>query len=115
MEIKHFHNLPVGASFVVDGESYIKKDEVSFRNAYGIEQNIDPLFDAKLGKALGLVEAPVAAPVSIKLVGTVVDGKLVVNLHLTGDTLSLLQNAEATVDGHFDGNVFVVTGISGRR
>ena len=115
MQIKHFQNLPVGASFVIDGESYIKKDEVSFRNAYGIEQNIDPIFDAKLGKALGLVAAEVAPPPTVKLQGTVVDGKLVVNLRLTGDTLPLLQNAAATVDGYFDGNVFVVTGISGSR
>jgi hypothetical protein len=113
MEIKHFHNLPVGAAFVVDGESYIKKDGVSFRNAYGMEQNIDPLFDAKLGKALGLVEAEAPAAASLKLQGKVQAGQLIVTLK--GGSLDLFEGSEATVDGHFDGNVFVVTGISGRR
>ena len=113
MEIKHFQNLPVGANFVVDGESYIKKDEVSFRNAYGIEQNIDPLFDAKLGKALGLVEAPVAAPATVKLQGVVKNGFL--HVALKSASLDLFEGAEVTVDGHFDGNVLVVTGISGKR
>ena len=113
MEIKHFHNLPVGANFVVDGESYIKKDEVSFRNAYGIEQNIDPLFDAKLGKALGLVSAEVAPPPTVKLQGTVKGGQLIVTLK--SNSTELFEGSTVTVDGHFDGNVFVVSGISGTR
>lgn len=113
MEIKHFYNLPVGANFVVDGESFIKKDEVSFRNAYGMEQNIDPLFDAKLGKALGLVGEDAAAPATVKLQGTVKGGQLVVALKST--STELFEGSAVTVDGHFDGNVFVVTGISGSR
>jgi hypothetical protein len=113
MEIKHFYNLPVGASFVVDGEAFTKKDEVTFRNAYGIDQNIDPLFDAKLGKALGLVAAEVAPPPTVKLQGVVKNGFL--HVALKSGSLDLFEGSEATVDGHFDGNVFVVTGISGRR
>jgi hypothetical protein len=113
MEIKHFQTLPVGASFVIDGESFIKKDEVSVRNAYGIEQMIDPIMDAKLGKALGLVEAaPVAAP-TVKLQGTVKGGQLIVTLKST--STDLFEGSAVTVDGHFDGNVFVVTGIAGSR
>jgi hypothetical protein len=113
MEIKHFHTLPIGANFVIDGESFIKKDGVSFRDAYGLEHMIDPLTDAKLGKALGLVAATAPAPASVKLQGTVKSGQLLVTLK--GGSLELFEGSEATVDGHFDGNVFVVTGISGRR
>ena len=52
MEIKYFHTLKIGDSFVVDGEKYIKHSELVFRDAYGFEHYIDPLFDVKLGKAL---------------------------------------------------------------
>ena len=114
MEIKHFHTLPVGATFVIDGEAFTKKDEVSVRNAYGVEQMIDPIMDAKLGKALGLVEAPVAASTPIKLQGKVnADGQLVVTFSKPVEQLFI--GADVTVDGTFDGNVFVVKGISGSR
>jgi hypothetical protein len=113
MEIKHFPTLPVGANFVIDGESFIKKDEVSFRDAYGMEHMIDPLTDAKLGRVLGITEAVAPKPATVKLQGTVKAGQLIVSLK--GGSLELFEGSEATVDGHFDGNVFVVTGISGRR
>lgn len=50
--IKHFLTLPVGKNFVVDGVAYTKIGDLTFRDSTGIEQNIDPLFDAKLGKVL---------------------------------------------------------------
>jgi hypothetical protein len=52
MEIKHFPTLPIGATFAVDGEAYTKTSELVFRDLYGFEHYIDPLFDAKLGREL---------------------------------------------------------------
>jgi hypothetical protein len=52
MQIIHFPTLPIGAAFVVDGEAFTKLTELTFRDPYGMEHYIDPLFDIKLGKVL---------------------------------------------------------------
>lgn len=55
--IKYFPTLEMGGTFVVDGEVYTKIGDLTFRDAVGTEQNIDPLFDAKLGKVLEAAKA----------------------------------------------------------
>jgi hypothetical protein len=53
MKIEHFLTLlKVGDTFVVDGEKFTKLTELTYRDSYGLEHYIDPLFDAKLGKVL---------------------------------------------------------------
>jgi len=52
MQITHFPTLAIGATFVVDGETFTKNSELTFRDPYGLEHYIDPLFDVKLGKVL---------------------------------------------------------------
>jgi hypothetical protein len=56
-EIKFFPTLAMGANFVVDGEAYTKIGDLTFRDAVGMERNIDPLFDVKLGKVLEAAKA----------------------------------------------------------
>jgi hypothetical protein len=50
MQIINFPTLVIGATFAVDGEVFTKLTELTFRDAYGMEHYIDPLFDAKLGR-----------------------------------------------------------------
>jgi len=52
LQIIHFPTIAIGATFVVDGEKYIKHSELVFRDYNNLEHYIDPLFDAKLGKEL---------------------------------------------------------------
>jgi hypothetical protein len=52
MEIIHFPTLAIGTVFTVDYETFTKLTELTFRDPYGLERYIDPLFDAKLGKVL---------------------------------------------------------------
>jgi hypothetical protein len=53
MKIEHFLTLlKIGDAFSVDGETFIKLTELTYKDAYGLEHYIDPLFDVKLGKAL---------------------------------------------------------------
>jgi hypothetical protein len=59
-EIKHFPTLAIGTVFTVDGETFIKHSELVFRDPYGLEHYIDPLFDVKLGRELA--GKAVAAP-----------------------------------------------------
>jgi hypothetical protein len=63
MEIINFPALAVGATFVVDGEAFTKRSELVFTDYIGIEHYIDPLFDAKLGKALAAIAAAAAPAV----------------------------------------------------
>ena len=62
MEIVNFPKIAIGATFVVDGEKYTKTEELVFRDAYGLERYIDPLFDAKLGKVLAAQAEPAPQP-----------------------------------------------------
>lgn len=61
MEIVHFLKLPNGATFVVDGETFTKHEGLVYTDAFGLEHYIDPLFDAKLGKALAAQKAEAEA------------------------------------------------------
>jgi hypothetical protein len=63
MEIVHFFKLANGASFVVDGEVFTKLEGLVYRDAFGLEHYIDPLFDVKLGKVLAEEAAKVAPQV----------------------------------------------------
>jgi hypothetical protein len=63
MEIKHFPTLAIGAVFTVDGETFTKHSELVYRDPYGMERYIDPLFDAKLGREIANTAAA-AAPVA---------------------------------------------------
>jgi hypothetical protein len=62
MKIEHFLTLlKIGDVFVVDGEKFTKLTELTYRDAYGLEHYIDPLFDVKLGRELAAqAEAAVA-------------------------------------------------------
>lgn len=113
MEITHFHSLPVGAMFTIDGEGFRKTSEVAYRGVDGLERYIDPITDAKLGKAMGVPTTVPEKPATIKLQGTVRDGNLVVSLR--GGSPELFEGAAVTVDGHFDSGILVVTGIAGSR
>lgn len=70
MQIIHFPTLAIGSTFVVDGEAFVKNTELTFRDPYGLEHYIDPLFDAKLGKVLagGSTEASPDIDTSAKVV-----------------------------------------------
>jgi hypothetical protein len=59
MKIEHFLTLlKIGDVFSVDGEKFTKLTELTYKDAYGLEHYIDPLFDVKLGKELaGLAES----------------------------------------------------------
>jgi hypothetical protein len=76
MKIEHFLTLlKIGDTFVVDGEKFTKLTELTYRDAYGLEHYIDPLFDVKLGKVLNAV-AEVASTVvdtSAKIVKDIKD------------------------------------------
>jgi hypothetical protein len=70
MQIVHFPKLAIGAVFTVDGETFTKYSELIFRDLYGLEHYIDPLFDAKLGREIaGQAAASVpVVDVSVKVV-----------------------------------------------
>jgi hypothetical protein len=50
LEIVHFHLLKIGEVFNVDGERYVKHDDLTYTDVFGMQHYIDPLFDAKIGK-----------------------------------------------------------------
>jgi hypothetical protein len=50
LEIVHFHLLKIGEVFNVDGERFVKHDDLTYTDVYGMQHYIDPLFDAKIGK-----------------------------------------------------------------
>ncbi len=52
MKIVNFPKIAIGATFSVDGETYTKSEGLIYRDAFGFERYIDPLFDAKIGKEL---------------------------------------------------------------
>ena len=64
MKIEHFLTLlKIGDVFTVDEEKFTKLTELTYRDAYGLEHYIDPLFDIKLGKALANLASPAAPQV----------------------------------------------------
>jgi len=70
LEIVHFHLLKIGEVFVVDGERFVKHDDLTYTDAFGMQHYIDPLFDAKIGKysATGKASTQPQTDVSAKIV-----------------------------------------------
>jgi hypothetical protein len=58
LEIINFPKLPIGASFAVDGEAFIKRGELTYTDVIGMEHYIDPLFDKKLAAIVSPAPAP---------------------------------------------------------
>jgi hypothetical protein len=65
LEIVNFPKLPIGKTFVVGGETFVKRGELIYTDVIGMEHYIDPLFDKKLAGIVSPVAGVAVAPTPV--------------------------------------------------